>query len=204
MIIFDGNIEQFAKGAQRLFESFTRFQARLTGVGLTEKVWPKVRERIVKHLRENLYLINRVDVTSEGWRELKREAMSTPVSEYPELFKRRQFGQFTTIRYIGGNWLPIIDDDHWKATGTMERHLEEELDKGVVSIVTTQDALSAEIEVDVSILEDAYPITVDEKLMIASEGKIGLIRLLEWQEREVYEMLIRETGDLSAELMRGD
>ena len=81
--------------------------------------------------------------------------------------------------------------------------MEEQLDQNVAALTATQDTMAAEIEVDVSQLDDAYPIIVDEKLMVASGGEIGLIRLLEWQEKEIFEMLLYETGNLSKELSGG-
>ena len=149
-------------------------------------------------------LIYRVDATSDQWKEFKSRMIGEPVDAYPMLFKQAGYGQFTTIRRIGGDWLPIIDDDDWRATGTMEEHLHDELDKGISHVLSAEDEFVAEIEVDVSTLEDEYPVMVDDKLMVASNGKIGLIRLLEWQEKEIFEMLVYETGNLSKELGGGE
>ncbi|HEC72009.1 MAG: hypothetical protein ACTSW7_01195 [Candidatus Thorarchaeota archaeon] len=203
MFTLDTNINEFLKGIESLEKDVLNLQRRLTGVGIAFSIWPKVRDRIITLLKENLLHINEVDVTSPRWQGVKKQMIGMPVSEYPGFLKSKGYGQYTTIRNVGGSWLPVIDDDHWKATGTMERHLMEELDQGIDSLNVSEANLNANIDVDVSQLDDAYPIIVDEKLMIATGGKFGLIRLTEEQESEIYKMLIQATGDISKELGGG-
>ncbi len=203
MFTISANIEDLVNGSERLHKTVLNLQNKLSGAGIEMAVWPKIRQRIIEFLKGNLLKINEVDVTSQEWRDVKKILTNSPVSEYPQILKSKGYGKYTTIRHVGGSWLPVIDDDHWRATGTMEDHLTNELDKGVDRINVTAEIFSANIEVDVSQLNDAYPITIDEQLMVASGGEVGLIRLTEAQEEEIYKMLIQATGDLSAELVGG-
>lgn len=203
MVKISANANKFATDAQALYDAFNQLNTRLTGAGIGAKVWPKLKEILINHLRNNVENLPNIGPNiGDKWKTFKNELKSKniPVSHYPGLFKRRGFQNYTTIRELGGAWLPIVSDDNWKATGYMEQHLLEELDEGNVSIVITETTFDAEIEVDVSMLEDQYPIEVDQKIMAASNGEIGLIRLFEWQQKEIYEMLISETENISKEL----
>jgi hypothetical protein len=202
MVKISANASEFAARAQSLYDSFNQLNVRLTGAGIAAKVWPKLKEKLINHLRQNVIDLPNMGIeTGKRWRGFKSKLIqeNVPVSHYPGLFLSRGF-DYTTVRELGGAWLPIVSDESWKATGYMEQHLLGELDEEKISTVVTESAFDAEIEVDVSMLEDEYPITVDEQLMAASGGDIGLIRLFEWQEKELYEMLISETENISKDL----
>lgn len=201
MIKIELDAKKLSKEIELARTALTSLDETLGKVGFEKFHWPKLREKIKAYLVENLEQINEIP-TSERWKAVKTKLMGVNVSEYVSVLKRYGYHDYTTSRFVSGNNLPVVSTENWKATGTMEDVLTQRIEasNGVVS--GTDGVFSAEIDVNISDLTDGYPAIVDEKLMKRSGGRVGIMRLLAWQENEIYEMLISDNTNLSEELFK--
>jgi len=200
VIKFESNIKEFTADVESAERAVNRLVFAFSGEGIKQNLWPKIKERLIGRLKQNLDEID-IAKTSSKWIDTKKALHGSDIKQYPNIMKKFGFS-YTTIRLKGGDWLPIISDQDWKATGTMDDHLKSELDQRKTKETISNNSFNAEVLVDVSALRDEYPIAVDKDIMDRSGGKEGLVRLFPGQDIELIEMLVKETGNLSAELFR--
>lgn len=201
MIRIEINLENIRKQIEAAELAFTAVENALGKEGFESNVWPKLREKIKDFLIRNLDEKYFADVPiSSRWIECKKDLIKSPISEYRKILIKHGFAGFTTQRFRGGGDLKVESSANWKATGTMEDIIRERLgsDQGIIR--GSADVFSAELDVPVTDLVDQYPLIVDEKIQDRSSKRKGIVRLFGNQANEIFEMLIRENENLSAEL----
>jgi len=194
------NAKQFIKELKFAEAAFGTLEDSIGAQGFKDFSWPKIRKKLIEHLQRNMDFISHIP-TSRRWRETKRTLMTHPVNMYPRILREAGYLQrgYTTQRR-GDAWLPVMYDDNWIATGTMHDTIVGGLKGNQGRVEGDDQRVRAEVEVDISGLNELYPNLVDAALMERTNDRVGIFRLFVWQQNEIFEMLIRETGNLSEEL----
>lgn len=213
MINIDANIEDFTKQLLAAANDVEKINNSVCKEEV-QKFWRKYRSLVVEYFRHMQTLHERIPTFDAGWAAFKGEARG--VLDQLEIGKLlAKYGR-APFQQGGYNWLarynkfddyfyPVESADPWHTTGTMQRMLEAEWSDTQNDYIEEGDAVARiSMAVDVSMLQNSYPIVVDEKLMDRSGQSIGVMRLFVWQQQQLFDALERDmTGFVEAVFARG-
>jgi len=161
-----------------------------------EKFIGTIKKVMSTKIRKN-YNIAKSYPTGSEWRKTKAELVGKPMSDVKK--KLEKFG-YDTIRFSGGDWLPINHSSNWKATGTLEKRFFRDVPAEKTKTVKTGDGISLESSMDVSDLKPTeyggqwvpYPVAIADMMMDISDDNASIMYVSEHGKDEISDILKTE------------